>query len=171
MYPIRQFKCFLIIVLCTFTALQSIPSSISSFIGRLKYWSLTDKSKHHNLTRVSWWVSERAVLVECTGGRSSCQPLSLLLPLFVNRICLLLWDVYVKPLQSDRWLIWPSLLVTPPVPHSTPILSTRPPVSFPSINPPMTFCRMQHRGSRGASDDCRCLNCCQRCQDNSDLSP
>lgn len=131
MYPIRQFKCFLIIVLCTFTALQSIPSSISSFIGRLKYWSLTDKSKHHNLTRVSWWVSERAAVGECTGGRSSCQPLSVLLPLFVNTICLLLWDVYVKHLQSDRWLIWPSLPVTP-----TPSLSARPPVSSPSINPP-----------------------------------
>lgn len=136
MYPIRQFKCFLIIVLCTFTALQSIPSSISSFIGRLKYWSLTDKSKHHNLTRVSWWVSERAVLGECTGGRSSCQPLSVLLPLFVNRICLLLWDVYVKPLQSDRWLIWPSLLVTPPSPPLHPHSVYQTTRLFPFHQPP-----------------------------------
>lgn len=168
MYPIRQFKCFLIIVLCTFTALQSIPSSIFSFIGHLKYWSLTDKSKHHNLTRVSWWVSERAVQGKYTGDRSPLQPLSVLLPLFVNRICLLLWDVYVEHLHADGWLIWPSLPVTPSSPHLESLC--QPTRLHPFHQPPMTFCKMQRRGSGGASDDCCCLNCCQCCQDNSDLS-
>lgn len=95
MYPIKLFKCFLIIVLCTFTALQSIPSSISSFIGRLKYWSLTDKSKHYNLApeRERDRVREReraaaAALLECTWDSSSLQTLFALLRFFVNRICL-----------------------------------------------------------------------------------
>lgn len=155
-------------MLCIFTALQSIPSSISSFIGRLKYWSLTDKSKHHNLTFVSWRVSEHTVWRESTREQSPHQPLSGLLPLVVNRICLLLWDVYVKCLLSDRLFIWPSLLMTPPPPYTF-CQPTRL-LFFPSTTP-MTFCKTQHRGSRGASDDCRCLNCCQCCQDNSDLSP
>lgn len=138
MYPIRQFKCFLIIVLCTFTALQSIPSSISSFIGRLKYWSLTDKSKHHNLTRVSWlseWVSAQCE-GEYTGERSPLQPLSVLLPLFVNRICLLLWDVYVEHLHTDGWLIWPSLPVLPPFFPSQPQSLCQPTRLLPFHQPP-----------------------------------
>lgn len=143
MYPIRQFKCFLIIVLCTFTALQSIPSSISSFIGRLKYWSLTDKSKHHNLTRVSWlseWVSAQCE-GEYTGERSPLQPLSVLLPLFVNRICLLLWDVYVEHLHTDGWLIWPSLPVLPLFPLPAPVsLPAHPSPPLPST-PPWHFAK------------------------------
>lgn len=163
MYPIRKFKCFLIIVLCTFTALQSIPSAISSFIGCLKYWSLTDKSKHHNLTLVSWWWSKRAV-----GGiiHQGSPPHPLLFYCFyLSTFAYCSGKVYVKHLHTDGWLIWPFLPVPLP-PHTKSRL-----VSSFSINTPMTFCKMQRRGFWGAFVDCCCLNCCHCCQDNSDLSP
>lgn len=164
--PIRQFKCFLIIVLCTFTALRSIPSSICSFIGRLKYWSLTDKSKQHNLTGVSWWVRAQregnAPGGERGGAGRPAYPTLCFITFIRQRNLLTAVGCLCK--APAHW--WAVDMTT------SPSASPGPPVPFPFHPTPHGILqKTQRRGSRGASDDCRRLNCCQCCRDNSDLSP
>lgn len=181
MYPIKLFKCFLIIVLCTFTALQSIPSSISSFIGRLKYWSLTDKSKHYNLApeRERKREKERA-RQRCRNALGTSFPSK---PSLFYCVSLSTEFAYCLPrclckAPARWWLVDMTVSLGLIYLYLTLSLTLSislhpPPPSSPikSHTPPSTFCGAERRGGRGAFDDCHSLNGCHASLNKHDLSP